>query len=58
MLSHDQDTIHAEKECAEMCDFCMAAMVFLTRHGIKARTMPMSEWAWALATMYDLLGRV
>ena len=29
-LSHDQDTIHAENGCAEMCDFCLAALMFLT----------------------------
>ena len=37
-LSHDQDTVHAEKVCAEICDFCMAALMFLTDHGTKART--------------------
>ena len=42
-LSHDQDTIHAEKACAEMHDFCMAAVVFLTGHGIKARTHAHAE---------------
>ena len=34
LLSHDQDTIHAEMVCAEMHNFCM----FLTGHRIKART--------------------
>ena len=38
VLSHDPDTIHAEKGSAKMCDFCMAAVMFLTGHGIKART--------------------
>ena len=36
--SHDQDIIHTDKGCVEMCDFCMAALVFLIGHGIKART--------------------
>ncbi len=42
-LSHDQDTIHAEKGCAEMRDFCMAALMFFTGHGIKARTHAPAE---------------
>ena len=37
VLYHDQDTIHVEKGWAEMCDFHMAALVFHTGHGIKAR---------------------
>ena len=37
-LSYDQDTIHAEKGCVKMCDFCLAASMFLTGHGIKAGT--------------------
>ena len=37
-LFHDQDTIRAEKRCADMHNFCMAALVFLTLHGMKART--------------------
>ena len=37
-LSHGLDTIHVEKGCAEMHNFCMAAVMFLTGHGIKART--------------------
>ena len=36
--SDDQDTIHAEKGCAQMRDFRMAALMFLTGHGIKPRT--------------------
>ncbi len=36
--SHDQDTIHAEKVCAEMHNFCMVTLMFLTGHGIEART--------------------
>ena len=35
-LSHDQDTIHAKKGCEEMCNFYMAALMFLTGHGIEA----------------------
>ena len=31
-------TIHAEKWYAILPDFCMAALVFLTGHAIKART--------------------
>ncbi len=42
-LSHDQDTIHAEKGCGEMCDICMAALMFLTGQGIKARTHAYAE---------------
>ena len=38
VLSHNQDTIHEEKGCVEMHDFHMAASIFLTDHGIKART--------------------
>ena len=37
-LSPDQDTIHEEKGCTDMCDFCMAALMFLTGHGMKVRT--------------------
>ena len=37
-LSYDHDTMYAEKGCAEMHDFCMAALMFLTGHGIKAKT--------------------
>ena len=37
ILSHDLDTIHAEKECVEICDFHTAALMFLTGHGIKGR---------------------
>ena len=37
-LFYDYDTIHAEKEWAEMYDFHMAALLVLTGHGIKART--------------------
>ena len=35
LLSHDQDT---EKGCVKMCNFCMAALIFLTGHGIIARS--------------------
>ena len=44
-VSHDQDTIHAEKGCAEMCDFYMAALMSHTCHGIKARTHARAEIA-------------
>ncbi len=44
-LSHDRDTIHAEKRCAEMHDFHMAILMFLTGHGIKARTHAHAEIA-------------
>ena len=37
LLSQDQDTIHAENGCAEMRDFCIAALMFLTGHRIEAR---------------------
>ena len=37
-LPHDQDTIHAEKGGVEMCDYCIATLMFLTGHGIAART--------------------
>ena len=43
ILSHDQDTVHAEKVCVEMCDFYMAALMFRTGHGIKARTHANAE---------------
>ena len=42
-LSHDQNTIHAEKGCAEMRNFHMAAVMFFTGHGIKARTFAHAE---------------
>ena len=32
ILSYDQDTLHVEQGCAEMYDFCMAALMFLTGH--------------------------
>ena len=38
VLSYDQDTIHAGKGCAEMRNFHMTALMFLTGHEIKART--------------------
>ena len=37
-LSHDQGKILAEKRCMEMHDFRMAALMFLTGHGIKTKT--------------------
>ena len=43
VLFHDQGTIHAEKGCAELCNFYMAALMFLTGHGIKARTHTHAE---------------
>ena len=42
-LSHDHDTIHVEKGCVEMCDFHIAALVFLAGHGMKARTHAHAE---------------
>ena len=45
VLSHDQDTIRAEKGCAEMHNFCVAALMFLAGHGIKARTHAHTEIA-------------
>ena len=45
ILSHDQDTVHAEKGCVEICGFCMAALMFPTDHGIKARTHVRAEIA-------------
>ncbi len=44
-LSHDQDTIHAEKGCAEMRDFCISDLMFLTGHGIKAGAHACAEIA-------------
>ena len=38
LLSHDQDTIHAENGCAEIHDLYLTALMFLTGHGIRART--------------------
>ena len=45
ILSHDHDTIHAEKGYVEMQDFCSAALMFLTGHGIKARIHVRAEIA-------------
>ena len=45
MFPRDQDTILAEKGCLEMLDFRMAALMFLTGHGIKARTHTHAEIA-------------
>ena len=45
ILFHDQGTIHAEKRCAEMYDFCMGALMFPTGQGIKARTHAYAEIA-------------
>ena len=42
-LSHDQDTVHAENGCAEMCHFCMVAFMFLTNDGIKVRALAHAE---------------
>ncbi len=44
-LFHDQNTILAEKGCVEKCDFHMAALMFLTGHGIKARMHAHAEIA-------------
>ena len=41
--SHDQGTNRAGKRCAEMCDLCMYPLMFLTGHGIKARTHAHAE---------------
>ena len=45
LLSHDQYTRHADKGCAEMHNFCMATLMFLTGHGIKAKTHGCAEIA-------------
>ena len=42
-LSHDQDTIHAEMGNVEMRNFRMAALMFLTNHGIKERAYAHAE---------------
>ena len=42
-LSHYEATIHATKWCVEMHDFCMAVLMFLKGHGIKARTHAHAE---------------
>ena len=52
-LSHDRDTIHAEKGCAEMCKFRMAALLFLTGHGMRARTDAHAE----IALKMHLIGK-
>ena len=44
-LLHDQATIHAENGCVEMCDFPMAALMFLTGHWMRARTLACAEIA-------------
>ena len=72
-LSHQQDTIHAEKWCTEMCNFRMAALMFLTGHGIKTyahseiahfptqfiiRTWKaLALWPRASQTMMHLIGK-
>ena len=38
-----QDTVHAEKGYVEMLDFHVAALLFLTGHGIKSRTHACAE---------------
>ncbi len=43
LLSHEEDTILAEKRCAKMNDFCMAALVFLIGDVKKARTNAHAE---------------
>ena len=46
-LSHDQNTIHAERGCVEMCNFCLAGLIFLMigilGHEVKARTHTYAE---------------
>ena len=37
ILSCDQGTLEPEKGCAEMCNFHMAALMFLTGHWLEAR---------------------
>ena len=53
-------TIHAEKGCAEMCDFSMAALMFLAGHGIKAKTHAHVEIAhfptWCIIGTWKALG--
>ncbi len=46
ILSHDQDMIHGEKGCAVMCNFCMAALMFLTGQVIKAKTHACAKIAY------------
>ncbi len=57
MLSHGQDTIHVEKGCAEMCDFHMIAIMFLTGHVIKAKTHLLHhqdlESTWTAASCFQ-----
>ena len=45
LLYHDQDTLYAGKGCVEMHDFHTAAMMYLTGHGIEARTHAHTEIA-------------
>ncbi len=52
-LSHDQDTIIAEKGCAEMHDFHMAALMFLTNQ----ESMPMQKCTNMLILQIGVLGR-
>ncbi len=43
VLSCDQDTIHAEKGCAAMHDFCMAPLMFLQVMGWNQEPMPIQK---------------
>ena len=45
ILSHEQDGFHAEKGYVEMRDFYMAALMYLTGHGIIARNHVYAEIA-------------
>ena len=40
--------LHADNGCVEMCDFCMAALMFLRGHAIKARIHACTEIAYFL----------
>ena len=60
VLCHDQDTIHAEKGCEEMCNFRMTVLMSLTGHEIKARTHTHGEMAqfptWRIIRTWKALG--
>ena len=60
ILSHDQDTVHAEKGCVEMHDFYMTALMLLTGHGMKAGILAHAEIAhfptWCITRTWNALG--
>ena len=60
LLSHNQDTVHIEMRFAEMLDFRMAALMFLTGNGMKGRTHAHAEIAhlptWCIIRTWEACG--